>query len=876
NKSGWLTFLVSPEYCDFGTVYQGEIVQKTLKIQNAFVYNNGRDDLNILSVTSEQDVYISDINPPVKMPKGTLKVFNVTIDTANLRGYILRSVEIQSDDKITPNKTILIYGFVKLPIQDVRIKNIDFLSRIIKGQISLFNITLENLGDFREKNLTVEIKEGGRIQDSTTIEHIDSKESKSAIVKWKTENASLGIHDITIEVLNKDNESLTDLTARVSVLAPSKAKTLIVTNLKRLKAVENDLIQLSHHPSVNGIVLNVGDDQKCAEAYDSWDSNRTSENANAVARAIKDLIDSSLEVYKNIEYIIIAGNDEVIPFYRIPDKSLESYVGSYGLYDEKDYIERYDQLKPATTIGSAFWDNMFLTDDCYANFESEDLPEGFDGELYIPDIPVGRLVETPEEISKTIDIFSKKGDIVEPQRIFITSYDFMNDTGGSCASVWGALSTPVFMGKGIEEHGTYSDTSEIINELLNESNNIVAIFQHADHYEFDIAESHDFVTSNIISNSSADLDGSIVYTMSCHAGLNVPDDEKFNYDLAQAFMSKGVLAYVAPTGWGIGGVVTEAGHERLMHYFTKHLCEGMDVGTALMHAKQDYYAFDFDFDYIDQKVVLTSVLYGLPMYGVNVEAKTEGLMKAMSMETPCNTFTFRPDYSEIETPVGNYSLADETLSAPGKPVLPKLIWPYTMDRKMLHGITLTNASYDVSDDTSLPYEEIVVSIAGGYLQPGSMDEDWNPATFFKVSTIGKKQYIILITGQFKKTGSILECGKMINRGNLRRYTELTFDLHLSSPEDEKEPPAITVSQINASYINVCATDESGIQKIVVAYTDNKGWWGSFDIEPDTTVCALVEELELEAGKEYFVQVVDIYGNVAVDDNRGRYYYKIDY
>jgi hypothetical protein len=265
NKSGWLTFLVSPEYWDFGTVYPGETVQKTFEIQNAFVYNKGRDDLNILSITSEPDVCISGIELPVKIPKGYSKTFNVTIDTTNLEGHTLRSIEINSDDEITPNKAILTYGIVKPPIHDIRIKNIDFQSRVIKGQISLFNITVENRGDFRKKNLTVEIKERERILDSTTIEHIDCKESKSAIVKWNTENASLGIHDITIAVLGEDKESLTDLTAKVSVLAPSKAKTLIVTNLGRLEVVENKLIQLSHHPSVNGIILNVAKMTKSAQ-----------------------------------------------------------------------------------------------------------------------------------------------------------------------------------------------------------------------------------------------------------------------------------------------------------------------------------------------------------------------------------------------------------------------------------------------------------------------------------------------------------------------------------------------------------------------------------------------------------------------------------
>lgn len=216
-------------------------------------------------------------------------------------------------------------------IVEPEIRNIDYQSLVIKGQINLFNVTIGNLGKYREENLTVELKEGERILDNGTIEHIDSNVYKTVILKWETENAALGIHEITAAVLDEDKESLTDITEKVSVLAQSKAKTLIATNLRRFEEVENKLILLSHHPSVNGILLNVANDQNCAEAYDSWDSNRTSENANAVARAIKELIDSSLAVYENIEYIIIAGNDEVIPFYRIQDKSVESYVGSYGL-----------------------------------------------------------------------------------------------------------------------------------------------------------------------------------------------------------------------------------------------------------------------------------------------------------------------------------------------------------------------------------------------------------------------------------------------------------------------------------------------------------------------------------------------------------------
>jgi parallel beta-helix repeat protein len=218
NKSGWLTFLVSPEYWDFGTVYQGEIVQKSFEMQNAFVYNNSRDDLNILSVTSEPEVSISGVKLSIKIPKGYSKKFNATIDTTNLEGHILRSLEIQSDDKITPNKTILIYGFVKPPIHDVRIKNIDFQSRLIKGQINLFNITLENRGDFREKNVSIEFRGGNKSLGNATITNIESKETKSAIFKWDTSAVAPKTYDVLIEVKLKHQRLVDSLHVSVKIL----------------------------------------------------------------------------------------------------------------------------------------------------------------------------------------------------------------------------------------------------------------------------------------------------------------------------------------------------------------------------------------------------------------------------------------------------------------------------------------------------------------------------------------------------------------------------------------------------------------------------------------------------------------------------------
>ncbi|MCK4736736.1 MAG: hypothetical protein KAT65_30050, partial [Methanophagales archaeon] len=62
-------------------------------------------------------------------------------------------------------------------------------------------VTIGNLGKYREENLTVVLKEGKRILDNATIEHIDSNAYKPVILKWATENAALCIHEITTAVL---------------------------------------------------------------------------------------------------------------------------------------------------------------------------------------------------------------------------------------------------------------------------------------------------------------------------------------------------------------------------------------------------------------------------------------------------------------------------------------------------------------------------------------------------------------------------------------------------------------------------------------------------------------------------------------------------
>jgi hypothetical protein len=255
-----------------------------------------------------------------------------------------------------------------------------------------------------------------------------------------------------------------------------------------------------------------------------------------------------------------------------------------------------------------------------------------------------------------------------------------------------------------------------VAELLNSSNNIVLVFQHADHNQFYIYADREInITSEDIAQSVADLNGSIVYSMGCHSGLNVPINASNNdFDLAQAFAQKGVLAYIAPTGYSIGSYWTRAAHELLISYLTRYLCDGMDAGTALTLAKQEYWATNYDFNYFDEQVLETTTLYGLPMARINMPPSTtsgnESEMKIMSLERKTtenpDTIVIRPTHTLKSAHGGKYysTMSEEHLSDPRKPVQPKEIRIFhPTSTKMLHGAVMTSAKYQ--DETFTPLIE---------------------------------------------------------------------------------------------------------------------------------------------------------------------------
>ena len=214
--------------------------------------------------------------------------------------------------------------------------------------------------------------------------------------------------------------------------APNPAKTLILVNRQRIAdlyptvtglssaadadALMNKLYELADHSRVQGAVIQVESDPAVASAYSQWtaDQNSLLDNAkaNAVASAVRNLVMTFLSNGPNVEYIVLVGDDRVIPHRRVPEGDMSKTEHEYA-----------PSVTANTTLWAAAQANMTLTDDYYADREPTTWQNH---EIYIPDYAVGRLIERPDEIIAFINTFLAN-DTLTGGRALVTGYDFVQD-----------------------------------------------------------------------------------------------------------------------------------------------------------------------------------------------------------------------------------------------------------------------------------------------------------------------------------------------------------------------------------------------------------------------------------------------------------------
>ena len=312
-----------------------------------------------------------------------------------------------------------------------------------------------------------------------------------------------GTYPVTLTVTGPGGSDSKTIT--VTVTDPSDARTLILTNRQKIATEHSEtqavrvmgkLAELAAHPNVNGTIIQVESVPNVADAYTQWEANPTSvEHANDVTAAIKEVINTQLVEYAAVEYIVIVGDDQVIPFHRVRDRT--------G-YPESRYSSK---VSCDSATGSALCQRMTLGDDYYAA-RVPTVPKScrWDGhDLYLPHFALSRLIETPDGIIDQIDAFLTS-DSVTANDAIVTGYDFVKDAARKEVQMLeeGDITTD---GTLIGEQWGQDD---FISKVLGTPHDVISVNGHADHRG--IGTPSGTVSADDIADA-ANQTGSLFYTV---------------------------------------------------------------------------------------------------------------------------------------------------------------------------------------------------------------------------------------------------------------------------------------------------------------------------------------------------------------------------
>lgn len=639
--------------------------------------------------------------------------------------------------------------------------------------------------------------------------------------------------------------------------ALTDARTLILVAMDRLhtrygaSSLLADLHTLADHPQVRGVIVDILSDPTVQAAYTAWDAMPGSvQRANAVATAIKTLVDSYTLPYPDLRYLVIVGGDEIIPFYRVTDQNATIW-----------HERRYTPQVPAGTIQSALAADQILTDDFYADHTPTFPTSSFWDDrhpMYLPDLALGRLVETPEEIGSVIKTFlSHDGEITLEPGIIGTYKGLTDDLGeAQCRALYA---------DGLTVSCTQSGTV-FRNWVLNPFSNSMWTAFHSNH------RSLGPVSATDILNRTQYSDLQLLISIGCHAGLSAPADPKAFSDpnLVQTWLSQGGTV-IAPTAYAYASIIGIGYTEDLATELTHQLLitSTQEIGPALVKAKQTYYATHSWFDYTDEKVLLPIDLYGLPMLRViTPDTEQTALSESQIADVPVQTtpstntsallYTFSNlTVTQYITDVGTYfAHEDNVIAQDGVPVQPykEVPLPDILEGRTAHGVLLHSATYtDISPFDPLIAQSWVIGTPAIPLnaEPSAVLRGWDRALPHSL-------------GQFKGITTTVSSLNLIlglyngDTGTERLFSDMTIEVLYSDSSDYSSPNILSaIARIGS--IHASLWDEHAVTQVNAICDDGVGQWQSITLEKvgNTNWAGRIPVTAVRC----YIQAVDKAGNV---------------
>ncbi|MFN0067447.1 MAG: hypothetical protein ACKVYV_07390 [Limisphaerales bacterium] len=710
-------------------------------------------------------------------------------------------------------------------------------------------------------------------------------------------------------------------------------RTLILTDLDRLAGpdatpvramLEMKLGDFAARPEVGGHILDLSEDPwiqffaRQAEAHPSCPYAK-----NLLAEAIRDVIERSRNG-NPLEYVVLAGGDGVIPFFREPDEAL--------LGPEEDY---FPPMLGQSASEASLRLNFFLTQDPYgARCEvSRKLTV-----LPVPDLAVGRLIETPAEITGQLDAYlgTAAGVLPAPTTALVTGYDFLDDVARAVvAELESGLGGPVesLITPATEPPASPASwtATDLRAKLLGSRHDLIFLAGHFSAASALAADYRTRLNAGELAASPLNLELALLYSAGCHSGYNLVDGDVVPFltlqpDWPQAAARKKMLL-IAGTGYQYGDTEFIEYSERLYLDFTRELRTGtgpVPAGKALFRAKRKYLAEVADLRGIHHKSLLQTTLYGLPMAAVDLPGArltpataptviaatqgyavdpglTLGLRRADLAVTP----TLTQHSLELNDATGGGTVTATWLSGaagvasqPAEPVLPLEFRNVTVPNFSLRGIGFRGGEFA---DTAgiVPLTGAATTEIRG-VHPAFLTDVFFPVKFWRAN------YFDALCGGDGTTRLVVTPAQFISdppdsaSGIQRRWNRTDFRLFYSdytastpvpgegfsvSPALAAPPTIARVSAVTdgddvAFDATVVGLPAAGIQEVWVTYTavtgPFAGRWTSLDLVQDAADSRqwkgrLARGTTPSADFRFIVQAVNGVGLVALQTQLGAFF-----
>ncbi|HLE13827.1 MAG TPA: choice-of-anchor Q domain-containing protein, partial [Anaerolineales bacterium] len=660
-------------------------------------------------------------------------------------------------------------------------------------------------------------------------------------------------------------------------------RTIILTDFARLAGSADDEIALrdrlatfAARSEVRGVVVDVGSDARVAAANaeaERGDNFQCPFAKNQVAYAIKNIVDN-YRAKNPLEYVVIIGSDEVVPFFRHADQAM--------LANEKNYAP---PVLDDTASQASLKLGYVLSQDRYGtDLEISHKDESFP----IPDLAVGRVVETASDATRMLDAYlnPNRGGILSPTSALVTGYDFLVDNaqavredlaiGLGSSSAVDTLITPPHLSPADPSAEVWT-ADDLRQELFDTRHDLIYL---AGHFSAGSALAADFTTrvdSTELLTSLADLENVLIYSAGCHSGYNTVDPHGVPFvtaqpDWAQAANGEGITL-IAGTGYQYGDTDFIEYSERLYLEFTRQLRAGsgpVPIGKALMEAKRTYLAETPQLRGIHEKALLEATLFGFPMFAVDMPGQryTPGGGNTIvtdvsgyasdpgdSLGLEYSDVTINPSLTRFDVPLKNVENnatvmatylkgKNGVLTNPVEPVLPAEVYNVSVANTVLRGVGFRGGDYTDLDNI-LPLIGAATTEVRGVHSP-FVTEFFFPVRLWSVNYIDAlangPTRLVVTPAHFKLNEASAD------RGTLRRFDSLKFRLFYSdyvesnpdgtNPALSAAPSIVRVSGTPAGdavdfQMRVVGNPAAGIQEVWVTYTAIQGsfynQWQSLDL-----------------------------------------------